>query len=244
MDDRGIFFFSGTRVSSSQCRTPYYELFLIKSRSVNQVKMTTITKTIADPDFVNWVKAGLVLQFTKEGIEDLVSSVTTQFIQTITASLPVGTTCTACSTENVLPCPTSRLCGKICKYHKTIKPKHCPSCEKFRNEVFRTHRFKDKNGFGGPSWANTDATQWSTNPWELAKCYMARDGYRHVTSVKETDLSGLLSVIINHTDFQTVLAENLTLQTNIFCKVGCIVFKFVDYNVKHLFQGLFNISKR
>ena len=48
---------------------------------------------------------------------------------------------------------------------------------------------------------------------------MAKTGYNDKMSSSDTDLPGLLSVIINLDEFQNDVTENLTLNTNIFEQV-------------------------
>ena len=178
---------------------------------------------------LNWIKAALAILFTKEEIEPFVYNEIVQFqmkcLQNITSSnnLPVWTICSHCQTENVIPCPTNGICnvkhGK-CKYHKDRTKQYngssgCPShiCHNMKSEIQNAHRYY------GPSYKNTDATHWCNNPWEIAKCYMPPDGYKDISSATDTDFNGIISVIINHTDFEAKISEDLSKKNNIFEKV-------------------------
>ncbi|XP_045214670.2 uncharacterized protein LOC123564853 [Mercenaria mercenaria] len=175
--------------------------------------------------FKNWIKATLGVLFTKEGIEPFVYDEIQQFQQKCLSDicnnneLPSDTTCSSCCTENV--CPTDRICnvgrGK-CNFHRNTATQYLPSgcpkqiCHNFKSEIQRAHRFY------GPSYKNTDATQWCSNSWEVAKCFMPSDGYKDVRRAAETDFNGISSVIINFKAFQSKIHDDLSKKNSIFYK--------------------------
>ncbi|XP_053403583.1 uncharacterized protein LOC128558439 isoform X2 [Mercenaria mercenaria] len=175
--------------------------------------------------FKNWIKAGLAVLFTKEGIEPFVYDEIKQFQQKCLSGicnnngLPAGTTCSSCCTENVVVCPTNRICnvgrGK-CSFHRNSATQYlpfgCPNkiCHNFKSEIQRAHRYY------GPSYKNTDATQWCSNPWEVAKCFMPPDGYKDATNAAETDFNGIITVILTYEAFQTKIYDDLSKPYNIF----------------------------
>ncbi|XP_053382095.1 uncharacterized protein LOC123540074 isoform X2 [Mercenaria mercenaria] len=177
--------------------------------------------------FKNWIKAGLGVLYTKEGIEPFVYDEIVQFQQKCLSDicndkgLPAGTTCSSCCTENVIVCPTDRICnvgrGK-CKFHRNSATQYLPSgcpnriCHNFKNEIQNAHRFC------GPSYKNTDATQWCSNTWEVAKCFMPPDRYKDVINASETNFNGIVSVIINYKAFQSKVHDDLSRRINIFHK--------------------------
>jgi hypothetical protein len=184
--------------------------------------------TLSKSKFLNWIKAALAILFTKEEIEPVVFNEVVQFqtksLQDISTShkLPAGSTCSNCSTENIVVCPTNRLCnvnrGK-CSYHRNIatqfNPSGCPNniCHHMRSEIQVAHRFH------GPSFKNTDATKWCNNAWEIAKCFMPPDGYKSVKNATETDFNGIISVIVNFKEFEAKINDDLSKKNNIFDKV-------------------------
>ncbi|XP_053400383.1 uncharacterized protein LOC123565918 [Mercenaria mercenaria] len=169
--------------------------------------------------FKNWIKAGLGVLYTKEGIEPFVYNEIEQFQQKCLSDicnnngLVAGTTCSSCCTENVVVCPTNRICnagrGK-CKFHRNSATQYLPSgcpnkiCHNLKIEIQKAHRFY------GPSYKNTDARHWCNNPWDVAKCFMPPDGYKDVTSAAETDFNGIISVIINYKAFQSKIHDDLS----------------------------------
>ncbi|XP_053383465.1 uncharacterized protein LOC128549824 [Mercenaria mercenaria] len=174
--------------------------------------------------YKNWIKAGLGVLYTKEGIEPFVYDEIEQFQQKCLSDicnsngLPAGTKCSSCCTENVVVCPTDRICnvgrGK-CSFHRNTATQYlrsgCPKkiCHNFKSEIQKAHRFH------GPSFKNTDATHWCKNPWEVAKCFMPPDGYKDATSATDTDLNGINSVIINLKAFQLKIQDDLSKKNNI-----------------------------
>ncbi|XP_053382097.1 uncharacterized protein CXorf38 homolog [Mercenaria mercenaria] len=180
---------------------------------------------LSGPKFKNWITAGLAVLFTKEGIEPTVYDEIERFQQKCLSDicnnngLPAGATCSSCCTENVVVCPTNRICNVgrgQCSFHRNSATQYlasgCPNkiCHNFKNEIQSAHRFY------GPSYKNTDATQWCSNPWEVAKCFMPPDGYKDVTSAAETDFNGIISVIKNYKEFQSKVNDNLSKTNNIF----------------------------
>ncbi|XP_053378647.1 uncharacterized protein CXorf38 homolog [Mercenaria mercenaria] len=191
-----------------------------------------------DKKYQNWMKAHLAVKITKEGIEPFVYNEIQQFQQKCLSDicnnngLPAGTTCSGCCTENVVVCPTNRICdvGRAkCRYHRNSAtqyfPPGCPNkiCHNFKNDIQNAHRFC------GPSYKNTDASQWCSNPWEVAKCFMPPDGYRDVTSAAETDFNAIIAVVMNHKGFQSKVMDDLSKKSNIFeqCRE---VYRAIRYN--------------
>ncbi|XP_053389102.1 uncharacterized protein LOC128552114 [Mercenaria mercenaria] len=208
--------------------------------------------------FKNWIKAGLGVLFTKAGIEPFVHDEIEQFQQKCLSDicnnngLPAGTTCSSCCTENVVVCPTNRICNAtrgMCNFHRNSAtqylPLGCPNkiCHNFKKEIQNAHRFY------GPSYKNTDASQWCSNPWEVAKCFMPPDGYKDATNAAETDFNGIISVILNYEAFQTKIHDDLSKPYNIFeqgREVGkavrhCPQLEMEHTDLQHSFSVLQNL---
>ncbi|XP_060607621.1 uncharacterized protein LOC132759790 [Ruditapes philippinarum] len=187
----------------------------------------TVSVPLSNSKFFNWIKAALAVFYTKEEIEPVVIDEVKYFQQnclhTISSSnsLPAGSTCSKCCTENLIVCPTNRICnvnrGK-CYYHKNVatqfRPSGCPNkiCHNLKSEIEKAHRYH------GPSYKNTDATKWCSNAWEIAKCYLPPDGYKDVSNASETNFNGIISVIINHKGFEAKIKDDLSKKNNIFDK--------------------------
>lgn len=166
--------------------------------------MTDISSKLADKNFHNWLKTGLALHLTKQGLENLIGQEMQTFhadcLQHILTPLQIQNKdyCSQCRTENVVRCPSKGVCiikGGNCSFHNSSEnsPKACPKriCEQFRGMIVKCH----KNNF--PSWRNTYTERWCNSPWEIAKCYMPPNGYIRANSAADTDLNGILSVMLN-----------------------------------------------
>ncbi|XP_053378649.1 uncharacterized protein LOC128548219 [Mercenaria mercenaria] len=211
-----------------------------------------------DKKYQNWMKAHLAVKITKEGIEPFVYDEIEQFQQKCLTDicknngLPVGTTCSSCCTENVVVCPTNRICNAgrgRCNFHRNsatqYRPSGCPNkiCHNFKNEIQRAHRFY------GAAYKNTDATQWCSNTWEVAKCFMPPDGYKNSTSATETDFNGIIAVLMNYRAFQSKVHADLSKQNNIFyqCRevstqiTHCPSMQVSDADLRHYFGTLRSI---
>ncbi|XP_060592663.1 uncharacterized protein LOC132747330, partial [Ruditapes philippinarum] len=187
--------------------------------------MASYSPKLIEKKYNNWVKAQLAVLFTKEGLEPFVCNEIQQFQQKClddicyNNGLFSGTCCSTCCTENLINCPTDSICKfrhRKCTYHRNVatryNPTGCPYsiCHHLKNEIQNAHRYND------PSFKNTDAKQWCSNFWEVAKCFMPPDGYKDKSSAAETDFNGIISVILNYKDFQGKLHENLINKMNIF----------------------------
>ncbi|XP_052820841.1 uncharacterized protein LOC128246603 [Mya arenaria] len=173
----------------------------------------------------NWIKAALALKITKDGLQDFLEDVLTCVHQDIYSTvrtskgLPSRAACAHCFTENVLKCPTRGICTSTrnCRFHNCPQKLYapCPNgiCEGVRDEIVKHHRFS------GPSWKNTNADKWSTIPWEIGKCFLPPDGYKTVSSIKDSDFNGVISIMMNCEDFQNKLSFNVATQQNLLTEV-------------------------
>lgn len=198
--------------------------------------MTSIRQTVKDKGFHNWLKGALAILFAKQGLDDFITFEITQFQQDILTSIfknkkiSAEKNCNLCTTENVLHCPTSNFCprGRKCTFHDGLlshkRPSRpCPNniCQDIRDGVRREHRYNV------PSWRNTDARMWCSDPFEIAKCYMPPDGYSAVSSLSSTDFNGSMSIIMNNKRFQNSIGASLDLTPNICTEVMffCLHFR-------------------
>ncbi|KAH3728813.1 hypothetical protein DPMN_054775 [Dreissena polymorpha] len=160
--------------------------------------MAADTNIFNDKNTNNWFKACISLNFTKEGLTDFVLK-ELHNVQTL-----VGRSCGQCFIQNLIPCPTQDVCTKRkrnnCSFHNSQQPTSCQTGHKVKQNITLLHRFN------GPSWANTKAERWAMDPWEIGKCYLPRDGYSSVSSVKESDFNGVVSIVLNCTHFQTCIS--------------------------------------
>ncbi|KAH3853866.1 uncharacterized protein LOC127875418 [Dreissena polymorpha] len=153
--------------------------------------MATNSNVFTDKETNNWFKACIALNVTKEGLTNFVDKEIKKVHNAI------GRSCGNCLTENLVKCPTKGTCKQFanCNFHNSItkRTRQCPRnlCNSVMKNIITQHRYN------GPSWINTNAKQWSTNHWQIAKCFFPPDGYINVSSVQATDFNGVISVLLN-----------------------------------------------
>ncbi|XP_060596595.1 uncharacterized protein LOC132750602 [Ruditapes philippinarum] len=167
-------------------------------------------------NFHNWLKSNLALMYTRNGLKRFVSDEINSFQRDTYISilkqldLELDTMCSDCSTNAIV---SDKECEK-CK-RKSCQHTYCPKkglCNSFLFEIRKAHKHK------APSWNNTDARQWCSDPWQLAKCYMPEHGYSTKRTIEETDLNGVLSVILNNKIFARKLSADPKHPDKIFQK--------------------------
>ncbi|XP_053381336.1 uncharacterized protein LOC128549107 [Mercenaria mercenaria] len=164
---------------------------------------------LANVKYRNWVKAGLGIKYVKEGLEPFCAHLATQ--QHIDILNKVKQTqnlsavsCGHCDVRTLLPhqaqnkpCPLGQdHCN--CQYPK--RKSFCPNnvCGAIYDEIIQLHSSTPP----APYWRNTDARQWCTEPWSVAKCFINAPGYEQKSKVSEFDCPGLLHLLINNKGFQ------------------------------------------
>lgn len=173
----------------------------------------------------NWFEREWAVEITRQGLNGFVQREIDSFQKDVLRSVlseqrkPLSTTCDLCTTANLLRCPTSGFCnkGQKCfehdKSNDSKRPNRpCPNgiCTAIKEAICREHRYNR------PSWSNTDARQWCSDSFMLAKCYMP-DCYNGRT-LGDTDLVGLLSIVINMKCFQRKMKAQLNVESNIASK--------------------------
>ncbi|XP_052263335.1 uncharacterized protein LOC127866659 isoform X2 [Dreissena polymorpha] len=106
----------------------------------------------------------------------------------------------------------TKTCSSCC-----TPSKQCSLCSEIGYQIWDNHRFKKAN-LKGPSWNNTDTTQWYTESWELAKCYMPPSGYRDKPNADSTDFNGIIGAIYNCIWMQCYFMDDLSKDSNICTK--------------------------
>ncbi|XP_053378860.1 uncharacterized protein LOC123526246 [Mercenaria mercenaria] len=160
--------------------------------------------------FSEYLKLGLALQITKEGLQGVVETETVEFHCMILQEIRRKPLCSECRIENVLECPTVGLCKrKQCPFHSSSlkQPRQCPNgtCNIFRDRVKEAFRYVAE-----PAWRNTDAQQWSKNAFQLTKCFLPPETYEDVNSIEDVDLYGLIRVILNNKRYDEKISEDLS----------------------------------
>lgn len=185
----------------------------------------------------NWFKCALALQITKIGllkfITEGINQCQSHCIQSVSEEnkLSSNSVCSSCTTQDVLPCPTKDICfrrkNRSCSFHAMPPRIICPNgiCDRLVDKIKTEHRYSS------PSWLNTNALKWCSSSWEFAKCYFPKDGYEGISSPKETDFNGIISVVINCKRFDRFYKSRSSKSGNICEQVNCILifcYKRID----------------
>ena len=190
-----------------------------------------------NPLYKNWLLTVLGLTYVKEGIEDFIKHEVkvchTKLINDVCIDL--GVPSIDCTAQNYYPFPLKSLPKGNCGTHPTFRPascsKTCPnyiSCRLYKN-ITHLHRF----GINCCSYKNTNASLWTSTPWELAKCFLTMDGYSTCIGPQDTDCTGLLSIIINMKAVGDKINLNIDGKTDI---VSAVSFKKKLYMTNYFFE--------
>ncbi|XP_060581723.1 uncharacterized protein LOC132738274 [Ruditapes philippinarum] len=176
-----------------------------------------------------WVKAGLGLGYLKEGLAPFCDGIGKQQHKDIinqiqgTKTPKPNVPCGVCQLTTLQP-DHVRVSKGICPhkqdYCNCCFPNHkkpCPNnvCGAIYDSIIQNHSSKPP----APFWQNSDAHDWSTDPWSICKCFINAPGYKDKTSAVDTDCTGLLHVIINNKYFHNHIGCKVTRPNNLFLKV-------------------------
>jgi hypothetical protein len=90
-------------------------------------------------------------------------------------------------------------------------------CDKIRDRIITDHRHSN------PSWKNTRAELWNTSYWEYAKCFMPLEGYSEQNTFSETDLNGIISILLNQNDFVNEVNDSICEKVKQLCSLEFIL---------------------
>ncbi|XP_060563142.1 uncharacterized protein LOC132722637 isoform X2 [Ruditapes philippinarum] len=183
-------------------------------------------------NYRQWVKAGLGLGYLKEGLVPFCNDIADQqhkdILQNIrsTKSLPSNATCGSCQVDTLKPDhkPAGNAGNKVCPLGQvrcsccfTKGKTACPNkiCGAIYDYIVQHHASSPP----APNWKNSDAQQWSTDPWSICQCFINAPGYGQKKSASETDCTGLLHLLINNQYFHSHIACNVTGTNNLFSTV-------------------------
>ncbi|XP_053383446.1 uncharacterized protein CXorf38 homolog [Mercenaria mercenaria] len=169
----------------------------------------------------NWVRARLGIKYVKDGLAPFCDHLVTQQHVDILDKVKQkhnlsAVSCGLCDVRTLQPdhvqtknrqCPLGQThCNCLHPRGKTSCPNNV--CGAIYDEIIRRHASTPPV----PYWRNTDAHQWCTEPWAVAKCFINAPGYEHKLRATEFDCSGLLHLLIDNLKFhhhiQSVISGN------------------------------------
>jgi len=158
----------------------------------------------------NWIKASLSLLNLKEGLSEELNDQAIQFHFNIKQSV-------AAKCSNAVTSPRCTSCtSKLIKRSKKLTSAgtcwciNCQSnvCNQWLDELIQYHEH-----LPGPkvAWANCDPTLWASQPWEVAKVFQPV-GCEHHRNAEESDVAGLLTLMLDCKFFQKLVSNTQTLR--------------------------------
>ena len=147
----------------------------------------------SNDEYFNWIKVGKALTYVAEGLTHFCVTVVDEFHEEL--KLKFGDTqCSAgCTGKEIV-----RKFGPGGRMYWTID---CPDniCNKWLDGTapeLVTPRCR---------WENSEITEWSTEPWQLAKVFMACDQQKSNVDPAQTGVLGLLQLMKNCRKFHSRL---------------------------------------
>lgn len=197
----------------------------------------------------NWYKCWMAVYITRIGIVDVIRETVFNFHADILKTVPEDDYCTTCALPNVFKCGDKSKSPSLCRMkgqcdlHCFPKPsvfsshisvlsyckpaiigagawnvyRPCNFHGAIRDAVLNQHRHPT------PSWRNTQCERWLHNPWQIAKCFMSKDGYKEKDSAEATDMNGLMQVMLTCKLFDNVSEADLSKEPNICSKASTVL---------------------
>ena len=156
--------------------------------------MEDLNERLENPNFQRWIKCAMVLKVARTALLEIVENVIRSFHCDVSQKIPKGQNCSRCNKDSVAFCKRN-------------------VCNKIRDEVMQHNRIETI------PFHNINISRWQQCHWEIAKCFILARGYRSTNSARETDFTGIISIIINFCGFQKHVNSDLDSDDNIFRKV-------------------------
>ena len=147
--------------------------------------MSSLKARLQNPDYINWVKAGLCLIHTKSGLDDFANTASQSLHQSVLT--------------NIIPALVSSaqpVCGLTISRQNLTTTCTDLYCQGFLNAVIingidPTHPFTIRH----TNLANCNVGQWHSNHWEVAKLFMNPGQLPTQVNASQTDMSGIINFI-------------------------------------------------
>ncbi|KAL3891806.1 hypothetical protein ACJMK2_004052 [Sinanodonta woodiana] len=162
---------------------------------------TGVNTKVKDPEYCNWLKAGLALYYLKDGLSSFIQDEVDAMHQSLLQKLYKASTVPAqlCSSCNAKDVKQNRN-GYTWKFKKP-----CPVslCDTWLTELLALC----SNPTSSKLYCeNCDVTAWPKSPWECAKFYMPRGQTVHNTGPAQSDSQALLTLVANCKHFHSKLS--------------------------------------
>ena len=170
--------------------------------------MSSLQTRLRNPDYINWVKAGLCLIHTKSGLHDCADTASQSLHQSVL--------------NNIIPTLASAaqpLCGISIRRQNLITTCAHQYCQGFlaaviNNGIDPTHTFTVRPG----NLSNCHVGQWHSHHWQIAKLFMNQGQLKTQVNPTEADMSGIIN-FLSHCRLPRSTVTNLLLldEVSIIC---------------------------
>ena len=146
--------------------------------------MSTLSDRLGDPEYRNWVKAGICLGYFKDGVETFAEERSESLHRHVLHHLGGNS-----SSQRMCPRASISFDKPLGKWKMSC----CANCQQYIDEIenMRYPNFK----FTQTNWNNSNIQLWPHEPWEMVKVYMNAGQKGTHKTPKDTDLSGILNFI-------------------------------------------------
>ena len=192
-------------------------------------EMASLKERLNDNEYKLWIKAGLCLNHTKEGIENFTDDRSKRTHACVKTSV---------ERHAIVKTPDAdiKAMSEICNNAKVVKRGSrwslgcCNDCEIYVKEIARLSQPPFRIELS--NWCNSEVQLWPSEPWEIAKVYMNKGQrlFAFQKNSQETDLSGLLN-FIDHCRIPWVDIQN---KDNITKVIQMFLVLFIKLVFRHL----------
>ena len=180
--------------------------------------MSSLQTRLKDPDYINWVKAGLCLIHTKSGLEEFAEASSQLLHRSILNSI-IPTFASA----------AKPICGVNIARQKLIATCLDQYCQNFIKEVINigfdpNHTFTVNHGNLG----SCDIGQWHSHHWQVAKLFMNRGQDPSHVHPRETDMSGIINFLF-HCKIPRNAVTNIGLIDKVSTRLWPIMFRLFEF---------------
>ena len=187
--------------------------------------MSSLKVRLQDPDYINWIKAGLCLIHTKSGLEEFAEAASQSLHQSIL--------------NNIIPTFASAakpICGVNIARHKLTAICAHPYCQNFISEVINIG-FDPNHAFtvNHRNLGNCDTGQWHSHHWQVAKLFMNKGQEPTHVHPRETDKSGIIN-FLSHCKIPRNAVTNIGFFDKVSTRLLPIMFRLFESQISRIYR--------
>ena len=147
--------------------------------------MSSLKARLQNPDYINWVKAGLCLIYTKAGLDDFADTASQSLHQSVLTGI-----------NPALVRAAQPVCGIYIRGQNLFTTCNHSYCQRFLAEVIN-NGFDPAHAFTvrPANLSNCDVGQWHSHHWQVAKLFMNHGQLPTQVTSCDTDMSGVINFL-------------------------------------------------